>query len=247
MSQAEDMSAIQRYMAAQTPKNEDSRALKAEFIKWFDNLSFWDRTLTGSTYVDAKKRRDAFMLTNATTPAELAAVRAVQKKGPPVVTQTESGQVKVNTETLPPTIKRGAKNDPETVKKWQRIIKTEDDGKFGPGTEKATKAWQASHGLTADGKVGPKTWTIALGLTVTPKPAAKTSGASASSTSAKTDATSTSAKPASKLAKLKEEVKEKTSGVPLWGKIVGTVLIVFGIGAGVKAVQEVDKVRRKVA
>lgn len=252
MSQAEDMSAIQRYMAAQTPKNEDSRALKAEFIKWFDNLSFWDRTLTSSTYVDAKKRRDAFMLANATTPAEIAAVRAVQKKAP-IITKTESGTVQVNQETLPPSIKRGAKNDPEAVKKWQRLLGIEDDGRFGPDTEKKSKAWQASHGLTADGKIGPKTWTVALGLKGTPT-AAKTSGSSTSAkpssgTAASTGA-STSAKPASKLAKLREEVKEKTSGIPLWQKIVGSVLAIIGIGAGVKAVQEYNeenRPKRKVA
>jgi peptidoglycan hydrolase-like protein with peptidoglycan-binding domain len=250
MSQAEDMSAIQRYMAAQTPKNEDSRALKAEFIKWFDNLSFWDRTLTSSTYVDAKKRRDAFMMANATTPAEIAAVRAVQKKAP-IITKTESGTVQVNQETLPPSIKRGAKNDPEAVKKWQRLLGIEDDGRFGPDTEKKSKAWQASHGLTADGKIGPKTWTVALGLKGTPTPAKPSGSSTSAKPSSGTDASaSTSAKPASKLAQVKEKFRDETAGVPLWGKIVGTVLILFGVGAGVKAVQEakeVHKSRRKVA
>jgi peptidoglycan hydrolase-like protein with peptidoglycan-binding domain len=239
MSQAEDMSAIQRSIAATSPKTDDARVLKAEFIKWYDSLSFWDRTITSSSLVEAKKRRDAFLVANATTPAEIAAVRAVQKKGPPV-----SGQVG----TLPPTIKRGAKNDPETVKKWQRIIKTEDDGKFGPGTEKATKAWQASHGLTADGKVGPKTWTVALGLEGTPTSAAKTvssTSAKPSSGTAASTGTSTSAKPEGKLAKVKEKFRDETAGIPLWGKIVGGVLAILGIGAGVKAVQEANKSKRK--
>jgi peptidoglycan hydrolase-like protein with peptidoglycan-binding domain len=31
----------------------------------------------------------------------------------------------------------------------------EVDGKFGPGTEKAVKAWQSGHGMTADGVVTP--------------------------------------------------------------------------------------------
>lgn len=251
MSQAEDMSAIQRSIAATSPKTDDARVLKAEFIKWYDGLSFWDRTITSSSLVDAKKRRDAFLVSNATTPAEIAAVRAVQKKAP-IITKTESGTVQVNQETLPPSIKRGAKNDPEAVKKWQRLLGIEDDGRFGPDTEKKSKAWQASHGLTADGKIGPKTWTVALGLKGTPIPAKGSS--SASSTSAKPSSgtaasTSTSAKPASKLAQAKEKFQDETANVPLWGKIVGTVLILFGIGAGVKAVQEAKEVHksRKVA
>lgn len=36
------------------------------------------------------------------------------------------------------------------------------DGIFGNVTDKTTKAWQAAHGLTADGIVGPNTWKIAV-------------------------------------------------------------------------------------
>jgi putative chitinase len=46
----------------------------------------------------------------------------------------------------------------EDVKKLQEKLGLGADGIFGPGTEKAVKAWQAANGLTADGIVGDGTW-----------------------------------------------------------------------------------------
>lgn len=61
---------------------------------------------------------------------------------------------------MPKTIKLGSTG--ADVKKWQAIVGVKADGKFGPQTRIATVGFQRSHGLTADGIVGPKTWTAAL-------------------------------------------------------------------------------------
>lgn len=53
------------------------------------------------------------------------------------------------------TLQRDMRGD--DVKELQRRLKIGADGIFGGGTEKAVIAFQRSHGLTADGKVGPKT------------------------------------------------------------------------------------------
>lgn len=53
-------------------------------------------------------------------------------------------------------LKVGSKGD--DVKKLQEKLGIVVDGSFGPGTEASVKAWQASHGLTADGIVGAGTW-----------------------------------------------------------------------------------------
>ena len=58
------------------------------------------------------------------------------------------------------TIKRGSKG--KAVKVWQIIVGATADGTFGSGTESKTKNWQASHGLIADGIVGPKSWKVGL-------------------------------------------------------------------------------------
>ncbi len=55
-----------------------------------------------------------------------------------------------------PAIKIGSKG--EDVRYLQRILNLDDDGIFGKNTEKAVKAFQQAHNLTADGVVGAKTW-----------------------------------------------------------------------------------------
>jgi len=51
----------------------------------------------------------------------------------------------------------------EDVKKLQEKLGIGADGSFGPGTEKAVKAWQSSNGLTPDGIVGDVTWSKMFG------------------------------------------------------------------------------------
>ena len=44
------------------------------------------------------------------------------------------------------------------VIKLQQALGLKADGDFGPGTEKAVKAWQTKSGLTADGIIGDASW-----------------------------------------------------------------------------------------
>ncbi len=45
---------------------------------------------------------------------------------------------------------------------WQSIVGVTVDGKFGPQTDQATRAWQKQRGILSDGIVGAGTWTAAL-------------------------------------------------------------------------------------
>jgi len=47
--------------------------------------------------------------------------------------------------------------DVELIKEIQRKVGIKDDGDFGADTVKAIWAWQAANGLSADGRVGPRT------------------------------------------------------------------------------------------
>lgn len=44
-----------------------------------------------------------------------------------------------------------------TIRAWQNIVKTGDDGIIGPNTVQAVARWQKEHGLDWDGKIGPRT------------------------------------------------------------------------------------------
>lgn len=68
-------------------------------------------------------------------------------------------------------LKIGSKgNDVITL---QKFLGLGADGSFGPGTDKAVKDWQTKNGLTADGIVGPSTWSkMGLGVSAPTTPAA---------------------------------------------------------------------------
>jgi len=51
----------------------------------------------------------------------------------------------------------------EDVQRVQKALGIAADGDFGPGTERAVKAWQSANGLTPDGVVGPKTLAKLIG------------------------------------------------------------------------------------
>jgi peptidoglycan hydrolase-like protein with peptidoglycan-binding domain len=53
-------------------------------------------------------------------------------------------------------LKVGSKGN--DVVKLQTKLGIANDGSFGPGTERAVKAWQQANGLPADGIVGDSTW-----------------------------------------------------------------------------------------
>jgi putative chitinase len=59
----------------------------------------------------------------------------------------------------------------DLVKQLQTKLGITNDGNFGPGTEKALKAWQQANGLTADGVAGPTTL-AKLGIVETTAPVA---------------------------------------------------------------------------
>ena len=69
----------------------------------------------------------------------------------------------------------------EDVKKLQIKLGVDPIGKFGPKTDAAVRAWQASNGLTADGVVGDGTWSKMFSEGITSAPTVITEPAPAPS------------------------------------------------------------------
>jgi len=69
-----------------------------------------------------------------------------------------------------PTLRKGANptTGPTAIMRLQHILNDRnvgplvEDGEFGPKTDAAVKSYQELAGLTADGVVGPLTWTDLL-------------------------------------------------------------------------------------
>lgn len=75
-----------------------------------------------------------------------------------------------------PVLKLGSTG--EAVSRWRQIVGLPAGDTFDAATDAATKSWQKSKGLTADGIVGPKSWTTALG----PAGASKLAGSAIAAT-----------------------------------------------------------------
>jgi hypothetical protein len=187
MSQAEDMTAIDEFMKRSAPVTPEATALRQSWLVWYPSLSWYQKSFDTDTRDEASTRRNKFNLANAKSQAEKDNVVRVITTG----MDTNQMQGKARKQTLAtgevgtqikkptaattltgthPTIKQGSSGP--AVKEWQAFLGTTADGNFGTNTKALTIAWQkkwntlphsTGMSLTADGVVGPKTWTAALG------------------------------------------------------------------------------------
>lgn len=186
-----DLEAIDSYISNTPTKTPEAGNLQSQWKTWYGNLNFIDKSLD-STFNEASNRRTIFNAANMqaedlTHAADLDMNRKVEKQSAIASAPGLSNQQKqvalAKNPTIPTTpgvpstsakhatIKAGSKG-PDVVA-WQQIIGVKADGVFGSGTTAATKAYQTKHGLTADGVVGPKTWSAAIGAPVQEAPVAQ--------------------------------------------------------------------------
>lgn len=182
---SDDVDAINTYIVNAATKTPEAGNLQAQWKTWYGNLNFISKALD-STFQEASNRRTVFNAANMdpenfNTAADLTHERAVTKQAAIASSTALSPSQKAaaiaknpNIPTTPgvpgsavkhATIRQGSKGSDVTA--WQQIIGVSPaDGNFGAGTLSATKAWQTAHHLTADGVVGPATWSAAVGAPV---------------------------------------------------------------------------------
>jgi hypothetical protein len=80
MSTTDDMAAIDAYFIATPAVTPTAVTLKDQWRSWYDQLGFFG-TMSSDNYDEARNRRNAFNLANATTPAAVAQVKEVMKTG----------------------------------------------------------------------------------------------------------------------------------------------------------------------
>ena len=85
---------------------------------------------------------------------------AMEVLGSPVTLSQDAGDDDFDVDDIG-VLRKGCKG--EGVKMMQEALGVGADGAFGPGTERALKAWQTSNGLVADGIAGPNTLEKLLG------------------------------------------------------------------------------------
>lgn len=182
-TQSENMEAVNRYMRTTPIINNAAFPIKDDYIRWWDNLSWWSINMDPAAWDEARTRRNKFNLTNVKSEQERAKVVRVittgieseemeGKKRPTTLSTGEVGtQVKKPSRTLTaktspgsprPTLSLNSQG-PDVVQ-WQGIVGVKPQtGFFGKMTVDYTKKWQSANGLPPTGIVDDASWARALG------------------------------------------------------------------------------------
>jgi peptidoglycan hydrolase-like protein with peptidoglycan-binding domain len=193
--QVDDAEAILTYIKGTNAQTDAAATLKAQFLTWYNNSSWYNKNFDSQWYDELRSRRNAFNIANSVTPKEKAAIQNVLERGmtaeemqgkprPPIDTKT--GLVGQSIKKPPAgmpipnasggtsfsrNLKKGVTPGAD-VKRWQSFLGiSPPTGYFDAITDTKTRAYQKENGLVVDGIVGAKTWAAAFPVVKAESPA----------------------------------------------------------------------------
>jgi len=121
-------------------------------------------TVVGCSKKESAESTDMTMPMSVSVESTSPSTNIITKAGAPVETSAPAQQPTVSqpmSEAIPvatSTYTPPSAQDIQQALKNAGLYKGSVDGKIGPGTKRAITEFQQQNGLTADGKVGKKTW-----------------------------------------------------------------------------------------
>jgi|WetSurMetagenome_2_1015567.scaffolds.fasta_scaffold74584_2 peptidoglycan hydrolase-like protein with peptidoglycan-binding domain len=193
--QVDDAEAILTYMKGTNAQTDAAATLKAQFLTWYNNSSWYNKNFDSKWYDELRSRRNAFNIANSVTPKEKAAIQNVLERGmtaeemqgkPRPAIDTKTGLVGQSIKKPPVgmpipnatggtgftrNLKKGVTPGAD-IKRWQGFLGINPPtGYFDAITDTKTRAYQKANGLVSDGIVGAKTWAAAFPIVKAEAPA----------------------------------------------------------------------------
>lgn len=157
MSQAENMDAINQYMRTTPLKTPEAFSIKDSFIRWWDNLGWYDKSVNDGAYDEASTRRNQLNIANQPTEAKKTEVRDVlsrgQTDGRPI--DVETGRV--GTQVTKPTVAATPSTQPKSGQPSVTPVAPQ-------GSAPVPLNRVLSQGVTDGGKGDVKAWQTFLGI-----------------------------------------------------------------------------------
>jgi hypothetical protein len=155
MSQSEDMEAVNVYMRTTPLVTPEAFQIKDSFIRWYDGLSWWDKSMNSDTWDNARTRRNQLNIANQPTQAKKDEIREVLARAvdqsPNFDKQTGRVGSQVKTPTVAPT--------PSTMPK-----PGQPTAPIAQGSAPVALTRVLSQGVTDGGRGDVKAWQTFLGI-----------------------------------------------------------------------------------
>lgn len=156
MSQSEDMDAVNIYMRTLPLKTQEAFSIKDAFIRWYDKLSWYDKSMSNDVWAEAQTRRNQLNIANQPTEAKKEEIRDVLDRAADRPKEFDRQTGRVGSQVTKPTVAP----TPSTMPKPGQP--TAPVAPIGSASVPLTRV--LVQGVTDGGKGDVKAWQTFLGI-----------------------------------------------------------------------------------